>query len=135
MSAPLKKLPYALLVDDYLHSCIYSQIVVNDSGRVNKMEYILDPRKALSHLESSRNSLPQVLFIDLYMPVMNGFDFIDACQEIYKGSDTNVCVYIMSVSLNPSDKRKAEAHTFISGFVEKPITPELIGAIADEYGR
>jgi CheY-like chemotaxis protein len=69
-------------------------------------------------------SPPQLVLLDLNMPVWDGWDFLDEIQtlNLTKGPK----VYIMSSSVDPADKKKAETYPYVADFVVKPLTHEVI---------
>ena len=62
-----------------------------------------------------------MLFIDINMPRMDGFEFADAYMELYPELRGGAPLYIVSSSLNPDDRARAEAHPAVSGYIEKPV--------------
>lgn len=84
---------------------------------------------ALGFLRSPGRQGLDMLFVDINMPRMDGFEFADAYLELYPELRGNAPVFITSSSLNPADKVRAKAHPAIAGFVEKPITRKAIEAL------
>jgi CheY-like chemotaxis protein len=70
---------------------------------------------------------PTLLFLDLNMPVMNGWEFLDQLKKI---KDTIAFpIYITTSSVDPEDKQKAESHSFVKGFIEKPLSLEKLESL------
>jgi CheY-like chemotaxis protein len=69
-------------------------------------------------------SPPQLVLLDLNMPVWDGWDFLDEIQQL--NLSENPKVYIMSSSVDPADKKKAKSYSYVADFVVKPLTHEVI---------
>lgn len=71
--------------------------------------------------------LPDVIFMDIHMPVMDGWEFLD---ELVAHSCLNhIPVYIVSASIDPKDEVRAKRYSFVKGFLPKPLTPNHINEI------
>lgn len=64
-----------------------------------------------------------VIFLDLNMPVMNGWEFLDALPEI---EDRKGEIYVLTSSIDPSDQRKADDNPFVKSMLEKPLDRDKI---------
>lgn len=69
-------------------------------------------------------SPPQLVLLDLNMPVWDGWDFLDEIQLLNLPESPKI--YIMSSSIDPADIKKAESYSSVADFLVKPITLEVI---------
>ena len=93
-----------------------------------------DGYSLLNHLKcNSRNSfnLPDIIFLDLWMPVLDGWDFLEAFNTLYHTFSKSIQIYIVSVSIHPADVKRALAYEFVKDFISKPITKEKLIAISE----
>lgn len=90
---------------------------------------------ALSFLRSPERPQLHMLLVDISMPRMNGFAFADAYMELYPELRGNAPMVVMSGSINPDDKKRAEDHTGIGGYIEKPVTQDAIQRVFTELGE
>jgi CheY-like chemotaxis protein len=61
------------------------------------------------------------IFLDINMPEMNGWEFLDAIAEAASLPQRFPKIYMLSSSLDPADKERAETHQFVAGFLSKPL--------------
>ncbi len=87
------------------------------------------PEKALEELvalsESGGKEFPDIIFLDINMPRMDGWEFL---QEFEKLPDTilNKCsVYMLTSSIDPNDIEKSKTYKTVKNFFSKPLTPEI----------
>jgi CheY-like chemotaxis protein len=92
-----------------------------------------DGREAIDYLKDPRNSnhLPDVLFVDINMPVMNGWEFIDAFEEIRSQLGKNITLYIISSSIDLEDIKRAKNNPLIVDYLLKPIDKIYLKDIYD----
>ena len=101
------KLNLILLIDDdkvtnYLHT-----IVINDMGISNNIEIKQNGKDGLKFLQecNEKGNLPDLILVDLKMPVMDGFEFVDAYRKLNLPEDQTKIV-MLTTSSNPKDIEK-----------------------------
>lgn len=90
--------------------------------------------ECLAFLKSPDGKSLDLIFADINTPGKSGFDFVDACQELYPDSKERPKVYVISSSINPDDSMRAELHPVVAGFLRKPITTNDLLAIDINWG-
>jgi CheY-like chemotaxis protein len=89
--------------------------------------------QSFSNAEEAINRLieekPDLLLLDLNMPVMDGWTFLEQLEE--KGSAVTFPIYIVSSSIDPSDINRANEHTHVMGFIEKPLDEQKVKALIE----
>ena len=81
------------------------------------------------------SKLPDVIFLDLFMPGFNGFNFLDRFRKLYPAIDKTIHIFIISCSINPADKINAEKYPFVKGYFLKPVNMNTLKNIALAYGQ
>lgn len=75
----------------------------------------------LSRMVVSHKNLPEVIFLDLNMPVMNGWEFLDEFIKLPEIT-SKTKIYILSSSLDANDVKKASEYEIVKDFIVKPLT-------------
>ncbi|SDB19314.1 Response regulator receiver domain-containing protein [Flavobacteriaceae bacterium MAR_2010_188] len=85
---------------------------------------------ALEHFKpiiERKEKLPQVILLDINMPIMDGWQFLDEFVKIY--TDIPSTINIVSSYIDPRDKAKAKRYSEVSSYIVKPISMKAISAI------
>ncbi|RAR49025.1 response regulator [Flavobacterium lacus] len=78
---------------------------------------------------ATKSKLPEIIFLDIEMPVMNGWEFMDEYCKIENTLLTGIEIYIVSSSISQVDKDKAKSYSEIKDFISKPLTIENLKTI------
>ncbi len=87
-----------------------------------------NPVSGLAHLEALLPETDEniVLFLDINMPEMSGWEVLDAIMKMPEACKDLLTIYMFSSSLNVADKQRALNCSLVKGYVEKPLTAEMI---------
>lgn len=70
---------------------------------------------------------PQLIFLDLNMPVMGGWEFLDCFSSpLYSDFNTTTKVVILSSTIDPEDLEKAKTYPMVIDFLSKPMTLSML---------
>lgn len=88
-----------------------------------------DAIEGLRQMAEEGESLPQVIFLDLTMPIMDGWDFLDALKQATIPGKENMEIYVLSSSINPSDKTRALNYAQVKDYITKPVSEDRLQEI------
>ena len=127
------KLNCILLVDDDEPTNYFHKIIITNSGCTNHVEVALNGIEALAYLNSNGNGHPQpdLILLDLNMPKMNGWEFMDEYKKLDKAKKGKLILVMLTTSLNPADRERAMKVNGVSAFMSKPFTKEMLQMILD----
>ena len=136
-----KKLKCVLLVDDDKHDNFFHQIILKKAGIADHTEIVLNGREALDILTSKEKSgqgecycsQPELIFLDINMPVMDGWEFLEEYQKIKDSKKANIVIIILTNSINPADETEAEKFIKSGCFQYKPLTLKMIDEIMEQH--
>ena len=125
---PIKeKFNCALLVDDDPVSNYINQVVISDYKRIGHTHDVLNGAEALDFINSKCEEddfepmCPDVILLDLNMPVMDGFEFLQDFQKLSFKKKDRVKIIVLTSSTNPGDIERASEYK-VSGYINKPLT-------------
>ncbi|MBK9283614.1 MAG: response regulator [Sphingobacteriaceae bacterium] len=135
-----KKINYkhkqVMLVDDNELDNFINEKIIESSEFAEKIYINTSSQSALEFLKNidlidleNTNVFPDIIFIDLNMPIIDGFQFIEALNEIESDRVKKCRRVILTSSVHPEDRLKAES---ISGdilFINKPLTKDILATI------
>ncbi len=114
------------VIDDDPISLFLTKSLLDMAGFWN-IETFLNAEDALGALFSATEStFPDIMLLDLNMPVMDGWEFLEALTPFCKTLKNKCCIYIVTSSQDPADIEKAEEYFMVHGLIHKPLTEEKI---------
>ncbi|RPD49725.1 response regulator [Hymenobacter sediminis] len=132
----MSKLSSILLVDDDKTTNFLNELMLRKLDVADKLLVALNGQEALQilqeHCAQSASSCPVLIFLDINMPVMNGFEFLDAYSQLPWIQQRTTIIVMLTTSLHSRDLRRAEELP-VAGFVSKPLTEQKVQAILQKH--
>ncbi|MBC8054367.1 MAG: response regulator [Sphingobacteriaceae bacterium] len=119
-----------LLVDDSYVDNLINRKMLQSNNFADDITVIDSPIKAIAYLQQCINegSLPEVIFLDIRMPEMDGFQFLE--KLLNTGVDiSDLKIYMLSSSLDPDDLKQIADNDLVSKFISKPLTEKILNEI------
>ena|ERR1700741_2524261 len=111
-----------LLIDDDPLSNIFNSMLIKKSHPEAGIYAITSAREAISYLKDHDNKVPGLIFLDLNMPVMNGWDFL----EEYKKLHLEINIVLVTSSDDSRDISRSREYKEVKQYLVKPMTPETL---------
>jgi len=125
MANPFKT---CLLIDDnYIDNFVTRRVL--EGG--NFAEKIIVQQSATEAIEALQSGLikPDVIFLDIRMPMMGGFEFLQAYDKLNIPGKEDIRIFMLSSSLDPTDIRKSVGNKYVTQFIYKPLTQKALDEI------
>jgi CheY-like chemotaxis protein len=109
-----------LLVEDDETTNFIHKILLKSVG-IKEINEAMNGLDAFDYLEKD---CPDIIFLDINMPVMDGWEFLN--EKEMKAVCKSVKIVMLTSSIRPEDKKKAENYSSVIAYLEKPLTAEKI---------
>lgn len=126
----IKKITVMLIDDNKIDLFIHNEFIkkMNIAHSVKEYSFAKEALQFLKETES--NGWPELILLDIHMPVMNGFDFLEEYLELPLASRQKCHIVIVSSSLDTDDKVKVKENELVLELYEKPLnTSELLALL------
>ena len=124
------------IIDD---DAIYQKIInklIEKSGVISSHASFTNGNEAINSLKKALNEnelLPDIILLDINMPVMDGWEFMEEIKMIKSKISKKIIIYIVSSSIAIEDKNKSKTFADIIGYIPKPISvDDLLTIVANE---
>lgn len=119
-----------MLVDDNPMDNMYNRQLIESAGFSTKVNKYETARETLEFLKkASADELPEIIFLDIIMPGMDGFQFLEEFEKLGEGVTKKCRVILLSTSDSFKDLNRANKNKLVKKFLNKPLTIEMLSAI------
>ena len=137
MNTMKAKLNCVLVIDDDEPTNYFNQMIVEQAGCTEKIKVAQSGQEALDYLATSVElacqddtfPCPDLIFLDINMPAMDGWEFLEQYRQLKKERRNQVIVVMLTTSLFQEDMIRAQGIPEITAFENKPLTPEKLKKI------
>jgi CheY-like chemotaxis protein len=134
--ARMPRLPTILLVDDDTTTNFLNRKLLLRLEAADEVLVALNGEEALAilrdHCEPPTRGCPVLLFLDINMPVMDGFEFLAAFQQLPQATQQAVVIVMLTTSVSSRDMQRLE-NLPVAGFLPKPLTEEQVEEVLQQH--
>ncbi len=113
-----------LLIDDNYIDNFVTRKIIEGSNFAESITVVRSATEAIASLAEGKIK-PDVIFLDVRMPLMSGFEFLEEYDKINMDKD-HIKIFMLSSSLDPMDMRKSTDNKYITQFIHKPLTQKAL---------
>lgn len=131
----MRKLKEILLVDDSEGINDLNHLLLTEMGVVENISTALNGRLALDYLtsidEEGNHPNPTLILLDINMPVMDGYQFLDAYDKLDEEMKADKIIVMLSTSISEIDIEKAKSYGYVKGYHFKPLDENKMRSIIE----
>jgi CheY-like chemotaxis protein len=130
-------LDLVLCVDDDPITLMLCKKVITRTAFSNEINTVQNGEEALHYFNTIKETnsniqtkIPQLIFLDLNMPVMGGWEFLDTFNSESYSKFNDIKVVVLSSTIDPEDLEKGNTYPMVFDFLSKPITLAMLDYLA-----
>lgn len=130
------KIKNVLLIDDSESDNFYHARKIRKMGISDNIHISYSGEEALEYLKSELDGIhpqPTLIFLDINMPGMNGWEFLEAYEELEIAQQGEIVLTMLSNSIDERDRNRAEEFKSVKGYYSKPLNDEYLSSILEDH--
>lgn len=123
----MKEVNKLYLIDDDEIFQFITKKVIEHTNLVQKIEVFNNGQETIDYIKSYQQNpekLPDVILLDLTMPILDGWGFLEEYHKLNIQTNKQIHIYIVTSSIDPADYEKANSVSEVTDFVIKPVTKD-----------
>ncbi|NML38270.1 response regulator [Chitinophaga sp. G-6-1-13] len=114
--------------DDPIHQQI-AKIMIERQGICTNIRVFSDAQDVLDHIRQHADKvdeLPDLILLDLNMPIMDGWEFLDEYSVFHDQLPKQIRIFVLTSSIDEKDKERVRHYPVVNGYLTKPLSKEII---------
>ena len=122
-----------MLVDDNTHDNFFHERAIKKNNSESVVITKTSGSGALEYIKSEENPRSDIIFLDINMPGMNGWEFLKEYSQLAKNLQSRAIVIMLTTSCSATDMEKAKKWDFVADYITKPLTNDMLQEIIAKY--
>ncbi|MFC6999226.1 response regulator [Rufibacter roseus] len=125
-----------LIDDDEIHNFLCESVIRNHqfASSVSSFLWAEEALEALTKItEQDPAGFPEIIFLDINMPGMDGWEFIEEYKKLPNELTQNCLLFVLSSAVDKNDITHARNLSEVSDFFSKPLTTDILNIISEHY--
>ena len=118
------KKQHFIVIDDSKLDCFIAEKIIKNTGMSESIRSFQQAKDALNYIGTAPldDHMDTIIFVDIQMPVMNGFEFVEAFEDLPPHIRSHYIIYVISSSINENDLNRVRNFSSVKQFLNKPLT-------------
>ncbi len=129
---------HIVLIDDDRFQALSLKKIIDDTGLAAEVAHFGNGQEALAYiteLTQLGSELPDIIFLDINMPVMGAWKFLDAYTRLKRKLYKPVAVYLVTSSTDGLDMGKSRHYDTVKGYIVKPVNKDKVYQVLKAAGQ
>lgn len=123
-----------IVIDDNKLDCFIEEKIIKNTGACNNISVFLDANDALNFIKENgvvEQEGKIIVFVDIQMPVMNGFEFVEAFEALPEEQQNKYAIFMLSSSINENDLNRVSNYKSVKQIISKPLSVKKLGPLLE----
>jgi len=129
------QIPNFIIIDDSRLDCFIAEKIIQNSGTYSSVKSYMEATEAYEAIKNGLigdDSVITIIILDIQMPVMNGFQFVEVFEQLPKEIQSKFAIFLFSSSINENDKNRLDNYPSIIRFYSKPISKDTVAQMIEQ---
>ncbi len=129
------QIPNFIIIDDSRLDCFIAVKIIQNSGTYSSVKSYMEATEAYEAIKNGLigdDSIITIIILDIQMPVMNGFQFVEVFEKLPKEIQSKFAIFLFSSSINENDKNRLDNYPSIIRFYSKPISKDTVAQMIEQ---